>query len=249
MTDLLRSELGFDGMVITDGLEMRAISDGVGIAEGAVLALIAGCDALCIGGGLADEDIVDELRSAIITAVRTGRLAEQRLVEAASRVDRLAAWRSTQHNPHSADREIGLAAARRAIRADGPVGIGRDAVIVQLIPGSTMASGLVPWGVAEPLAQLGSSVTALEFTGPPVDIEAILAKGVRRSLVLVVRDLHRHQWVATATEALLARRPDTVVIEMGLPACRPAGAIAYIATHGSARVCGLAAAERLMGLS
>jgi hypothetical protein len=32
---------------------------------------------------------------------------------------------------------------------------------------------------------------------------------------------------------------------MGLPACRPAGAIAYIATHGAARVCGLAAAERL----
>jgi beta-N-acetylhexosaminidase len=112
-----------------------------------------------------------------------------------------------------------------------------------------MASGLVPWGVAAPLAQLGTIVTALAFTGPPVDIESILAKAVRRSLVLVVRDLHRHQWEAGAAEALLARRPDTVVVEMGLPACRPAGAVAYIATHGSARVCGLAAAERLMGIS
>jgi beta-N-acetylhexosaminidase len=45
---------------------------------------------------------------------------------------------------------------------------------------------------------------------------------------------------------LLALRPDTVVVEMGLPACRPAGARAYVATHGAARVCGLAAAEVLL---
>jgi beta-N-acetylhexosaminidase len=249
MTDLLRDELGFDGMVITDGLEMRAISDGVGIAEGAVLALIAGCDALCIGGGLADENIVDELRNAIITAVRTRRLSEQRLVEAASRVDRLAAWRSQQPKAPDADRDIGLTAARRAIRADGPVRIADDVVVVQLIPGSTMASGLVPWGVAAPLAQLGATVTALEFSGPPVDIDGILGKAVGRSLVLVVRDLHRHQWLAAATDALLARRPDTVVVEMGLPACRPAGALSYITTHGSARVCGLAAAQLLLGIT
>ncbi len=38
-------------------------------------------------------------------------------------------------------------------------------------------------------------------------------------------------------------RPDAVVIEMGLPACRPAGASAYIATNGAARVCAIAAAE------
>jgi beta-N-acetylhexosaminidase len=249
MTDLLRDELGFDGMVITDGLEMRAISDGVGIAEGAVLALVAGCDALCIGGGLADEDIVDELRRAITAAVRSGLLSEQRLVDAASRVDRLAAWRSQQSKPPAADREIGLVAARRAIRADGPVRIGNDAVVVQLIPGSTMASGQLPWGVAAPLALLGARVTALEFSGQPVDVDVVLAKAAGRSLVLVVRDLHRHQWQAASAEALLARRPDTVVVEMGLPACRPAGAIAYIATHGSARVCGVAAAERLLGIS
>lgn len=249
MTDLLRDELGFDGMVITDGIEMRAISDGVGIPEGAVLALVAGCDALCIGGGLADEDIVDELRRAIAAAVRSGRLSEQRLVDAASRVDRLAAWRSQQPKAQPPDRDIGMVAARRAIRAEGPVLIRDNAVVVQLIPGSTMASGLLPWGVAAPLAQLGSNVAALEFNGPPVDLDGILAKAVGRSLVLVVRDLHRHQWLAKAAEEVLARRPDTVVVEMGLPACRPAGAISYIATHGSARVCGLAAAELLLGVT
>lgn len=245
MTGLLRDELGFDGLVITDGLEMRAISDGVGIVEGTILSLVAGCDALCIGGGLAEEDIVNELRSAIVDAVGSGRLSDERLADAAARVDRLAAWRSQQPKPAGADREIGLVAARRAIRADGPVQIGDDPVVVQLIPASTMASGLLPWGLATPLAQLGATVTALEFTGPPIDIDSVLAAAAGRSLVLVVRDLHRHGWQGAAADSLLARRPDTVVVEMGLPACRPAGAVAYVATHGAARVSGLAAAEVL----
>src|SRR5205807_59566 len=79
MTDLLRQELGFDGLAVSDGLEMRAISDGVGVANGTVLALDAGCDLLCIGGGLAGEDIALELRDAIVAAAREGRLSETRL--------------------------------------------------------------------------------------------------------------------------------------------------------------------------
>ena len=47
---LLRRELGFDGTVMTDGMDMYAISRTVGHEEGAVLALLAGVDALCLGG-------------------------------------------------------------------------------------------------------------------------------------------------------------------------------------------------------
>src|SRR5207302_5560612 len=113
MTELLRNELGFRGLAVSDGLEMRAIADGVGIVEGTVLALAAGCDLLCIGGGLAGEDIAIELRDAIVAAVKAGRLSEERLVEAAARVDSLAEWRSQQMVGVRADRAIGLAAARR----------------------------------------------------------------------------------------------------------------------------------------
>ncbi len=70
MTGLLRGELGFGGLVVSDGLEMRAIADGVGLVEGTVLALAAGCDLLCIGGGLAGEDVAIELRDAIAAAVK-----------------------------------------------------------------------------------------------------------------------------------------------------------------------------------
>ncbi|TMC06764.1 MAG: glycoside hydrolase family 3 protein [Chloroflexi bacterium] len=236
MTGLLRDELSFRGLAVTDGLEMKAIAD---ISEGAVKALAAGCDLLCIGGGLADEDIVAELHRVIVTAVSADRLHE-----AAGRIDALARWRVAQPAPAEApDREVGLAAARKALRVDGNVRVGDDVVVVQLIPHSSMASGVIPWGVAEPLAGRGARVTKFEHRDGPIDLAPIVRAAGGRGLVLTVRNLHRHEWQQHAAGALLDARPDAVVVEMGLPACRPAGASAYIATSGAARVCAIAAAE------
>jgi beta-N-acetylhexosaminidase len=246
MTGLLRDELGFDGLVVSDGLEMRAIAGGVGIVDGTVLALAAGCDLLCIGGGLAGEDIAQELREAIATAVRSGRVSEARLLDAAARVDRMALWRSKQSASLPADPDIGLAAARRAVLVEGSVRIGHNPVVVQLRATPSQAAGVVPWGVAGPLSRLGAQVTAIELDRAPENLDGILQAATGRSLVLVVKNLHRHPWMAALTDDLLAKRPDAVTVEMGLPACRPAGAAAYIATHGAARVCGIAAAELLV---
>ncbi len=243
MTDLLRGELHFRGLALTDGLEMRGLADGYGVDEGAVRALIEGCDALCIGGGLADEDVVAEVSGAIVTAVKAGRLSEERLFEAAGRVDQLAAWRSQEIRTAVADRSLGLIAARRAVKADGPVRIRDDATVVQVNWMRSIAAGKVSWGMARPLAQRGVRVTPVEVYEGQADAGALLARAEGKSLVLVVRDLHRHPWQANLADALLARRPDAVVVEMGLPQCRPAGAKAYIATYGAARVCGEAAAE------
>lgn len=243
MTDLLRGELRFQGLAVTDGLEMRGLSDEFGVAEGGVRALIAGCDALCIGGGLADEDVVAEVSAAIVAAVDAGRLSEQRLVEAAGRVDDLVVWRSHVMHTSVADRRLGLVAARRAVTADGPVRVRDDATVVEVNWSRSIAAGVVPWGMAEPLAQRGVRVTPVEVHDGSIDVGELLARAQGQSLVLVVRDLHRHAWQANLADALLARRPDGVVVEMGLPMCRPTGAKSYITTSGAARVCGEAAAE------
>src|SRR4029079_2171757 len=52
---LLREELGFDGVGITDALEMQGLAANVGVEEGAVQALRADADALCIGAELYEE--------------------------------------------------------------------------------------------------------------------------------------------------------------------------------------------------
>ena len=243
LIELLRDEMGFGGLIVSDGLEMRAIADGAGVAGGAVRALAAGCDLLCIGGGLADEDIVIELSDAIGAVVRSGRLSEERVADAAARVDRLASWRAAQPRPvEHPDREVGLVAARRALRCEGHVRVGPEVVNLQLSPQPAIAAGAIPWGVAGALADRGVKV-ALHEAGATVDIEPILAAARHRSFVLTLRDVHRHPWQVALAQELLEHRPDAVVVEMGLPACRPAGASAYVATMGAARACGVAAAE------
>src|SRR6478735_6315135 len=88
---LLRDELGFDGVVVTDALDMRAISAGVGRPAGAVAALAAGADLLCIGNPVFpdvydEESAVDEVVDAIDKAVAGGALSLERLEEASARV-------------------------------------------------------------------------------------------------------------------------------------------------------------------
>jgi len=224
MTGLLRDELGFEGVAVTDGLEMAALSGERSLGEGAVLALAAGCDALCVGGGLRDEDVVDELVAAIVSAVNEGRLSEERLAQAVSRMESLSsplAGKSAAKPLEPAARLV----ASRAIRAEGNVTIGAEAVVIRLESPSSIAAGEVPWGMADALAARGVRIT--EKTG---------------RLVIAVRDLHRQPENQAQAASLLDLHPDAVVVEMGVPICRPEAAKNYMATHGSARVCAEAAA-------
>nr|MDQ6919930.1 glycoside hydrolase family 3 protein [Candidatus Dormibacteraeota bacterium] len=234
--DLLRNELGFEGLVVSDGIEMRAIVDGVGIVAGTVQALAAGCDAICIGGGLDTEAVVDQLRDGIVAAVGEGRLTEARLADAAQRIDRLAEWRLQQPTSAAgADRAIGLRAAVRGLGAERRPRIGSDPVVVQLRERPNIAVGAVPWGVSEHLAALGAAPTRHEYDGPPVPVDELLRTAAGRSLVIVVRDLHRHPWQLEAVEQLVAGRPDAVLVEMGLPALKPGGTGAWVRSHGASR--------------
>ena len=62
---LLRGELGFDGVVVSDALDMKGASGETGIPEAAVLALAAGCDLLCIGTENTDEQLA-EIEDALV---------------------------------------------------------------------------------------------------------------------------------------------------------------------------------------
>src|SRR3989475_611386 len=125
-----------------------------------------------------------ELRDAIAAAVKGGRISEARLMEAAARVDALAGWRSSQSAHVTPDRAIGLAAARRAISADGRVRVDGQPVVVQLTSTPSQAAGVVPWGITTPLLQLGAHVTAIELHAEHADVDAIVGRAAGRSLVL-----------------------------------------------------------------
>ncbi|GAA4003785.1 glycoside hydrolase family 3 protein [Streptomyces marokkonensis] len=274
LTDLLRGELGYDGLIVTDGMEMQAIAGTYGIERGSVLAIAAGADAICVGGGLSDEDTVRRLCDALVEAVRSGELSEDRLADAAERVRALARWTATHRpdarSPEPADRDgdgnedgngareaggdeggdVGLRAARRAVRvtvAEGFTPLTDPPYVAALTPVANIAVGdETPWGVAAELFRLLPGTETGSFTGPEAGNEVLAAAG-RRRVVAVVRDEHRHPWMAAALDILLAARPDTIVVEMGVPRARPRGAL-HLATHGAARVCGRAAAEAIAGV-
>jgi beta-N-acetylhexosaminidase len=283
MTGLLRTELGFDGLIITDGIDMASISAYYGVAEGTIKAVAAGVDAICAGGSMCTEDAFLHLRGALVWAVREGRLPEERLHEAAERNRAAAHWAAAEHaraqaQATEADRDgsyraIGLTAARRGVRVTGgelkPLAAPAHVVEFSSIA-SIAVDPVTPWGVAPYLTDLLPGTTSTVVRAPfshvesvglmtvpvvdenaEIDTEPLLLAAAGRPLVLTVRDLHRNAWMARAVEGLLAHRPDAVVVEMGVPyglvdelASR---GVTVVATYGSARVCGIAAAEALSG--
>ena len=82
ITDLLRNELGYDGIVITDALNMGAIKNSYGSADASVAAFLAGCDML-----LMPEDF-EASYNAILEKVNSGEISEDRLNESVYRIIR-----------------------------------------------------------------------------------------------------------------------------------------------------------------
>ncbi len=267
MTGLLREELGFDGLIVTDGIEMQAVRRRYGLAGATVRALAAGVDAICVGGDHADEQTAVLLRDAIVEAVRSGELSEERLRAAAARVRDLGTWTTTTQSATGAraiaDAEvavlatgatIGFAAARRAVRVtisegNAQLPVTEPAHVVEFAPPRNIAIGAeTPWGVGAPLDELLPGTTSVRLTEEDLGADpaaTVLAGTDGRPLVLVVRDVHRHPWLGDVLGAVLTRRPDAIVVEMGVPET-VLGAV-HIATFGATRACGLAAAELIAG--
>ncbi|BFL36886.1 beta-N-acetylhexosaminidase [Holdemania massiliensis] len=86
VTDLLKDELGYNGIVISDSLQMDAIQAHYGMAEAAVKAIQAGVDMLILGDGKVlqpdSEDVQTPVIEALIEAVGQGTITAERLDDA-----------------------------------------------------------------------------------------------------------------------------------------------------------------------
>jgi beta-N-acetylhexosaminidase len=234
---LLRDELGFGGLIVSDALDMRAIAGTVGVQEGAVRALAAGVDALCLGPAVGPAAI-EGVRDAVVAAVRAGRIAEERLAEAAARVD------SAVPAPVVAalDGAVGPEAARRAVRVRGDVAIGAGATAVELLPEPLMAVGETGASFGRELRARVPDASVVAIRGE-AELDSVRLGGGR--LVVVVRDLARHPWQQRIAARLLERRPDAVLVETGVPGWVPPGATAVVETYGGGRASLTAAVELL----
>ena len=88
ITGLLRGELGFDGVVVSDDMGMGAIVEQFTLEDAAVRAVSAGVDVVLIANQTRDDEaeVVLRIRDAILAAVERGEVSEERIYESAQRV-------------------------------------------------------------------------------------------------------------------------------------------------------------------
>ena len=90
VSGLLREQLGYDGPVISDDMQMRAITSHFGFEEGVCRALNGGVDLLIFGNNLAyDPDMAKKALDVMREGLRNGALRESRVHEALQHVARL----------------------------------------------------------------------------------------------------------------------------------------------------------------
>ncbi|MEU1177782.1 glycoside hydrolase family 3 N-terminal domain-containing protein [Streptomyces sp. NPDC005820] len=254
LSELLRGELGFEGVLVSDALEMKAIADRYGEAAGARLALAAGADQVVVA--VPDPEVVLACRDAVLAALGSGELAEERVTEAAERVRRLALRYARPRRSRAVaawDGGAGLTAARRAVRSGAPLPEAvPGAYVVDLFPAPHPA---LNWGGEDLLTEVRAfdpTATGTAVTGEPEDgegvrsVEAVVGAVLRgaagRPLVVATCDAGLHPWQGRVRDALLAARPDALPVSTGLP--EPGGAVC---AYGRGRVNLRAVAEVLTG--
>lgn len=221
--EVLRAELGFQGVIVTDALDMVGAQQdgpwGTGLPGAAVRALAAGADLLCLGPGTrAGVAPVHAVLDAILGAVRDGRLPADRLLAAAARVGRLRdTWaggpghRGGAHpSRRKAQRDTAIRRAREAsARAADAVVRGLlpmpAAPVVQLETTTSPAVGATGWGLRG-TQTLQLAPEHLDTTPPPTGPALLLVRGATSNEVV-------WRWVREA----MAGNSQTRLVELGWP--------------------------------
>lgn len=88
LQDILRKQIGFKGVIISDDMQMAAINNNYGFNEAITMAINAGCDVIYFfnNSNIYDEKIAYKIRDAIFEAVKTDKIKETRIIESYNRI-------------------------------------------------------------------------------------------------------------------------------------------------------------------
>ncbi len=230
MTTLLRGELAFDGVAITDCLEMDAIAGGAGTVRGAVGALAAGADLLLISHRI---ELAHAAADAIATAVEAGIVPRARLDEAHRRVlalrERMALAVPFEGD---ADANAPLEAARAAVtvlRGEPRLRDGKPVTVISFegrprdaAAASGARGAAAPPSLSAALRRRGckSEIMRVPLEPDADDVDLLLehvpALG-DRDFVVVTRDAHLHAGQRAAAARVLAAAPAAAIVSARSP--------------------------------
>ncbi|WP_104480782.1 glycoside hydrolase family 3 protein [Actinokineospora auranticolor] len=230
LTGLLREELGYQGVVVTDALNMQGVREMFGDAEVPVLALSAGADQLLMPPDL------NLAKNAVVSAVRSGRLTERRIDESVRRVLALKWKRGVISRPfveeRQVDRVVGSAANRATIQrlTDRTVTVLRNATdtLPLSAPGKVLVTGVgdpgnpnnSPNTVAAAIAARGSTTTSLPTGTRPA--ESAIAQAVATAhesdlVVVLTNNLSTYEPQRNLLAALLGTGKPVVAVAAQVP--------------------------------
>ncbi len=232
LTALLREELGFGGVAVTDCLEMDALAQHGGTVRGAVEALAAGADLLLVSHHV---ELAAEAASTIVEGVESGRLPRARLFEAHARVAALRARLAASRDEISdVDEGAPLEAARRAVtavRGEPRLREGKPVTVISFE--GMLADRAARSGARADIEAIPSLSSALrrrrwksEIMRVPLapdgdDLELLLEHLPRlgdREFVVVTRDAFANLTQREAVARILAVAPDALIVAARGPA-------------------------------
>jgi len=206
---LLRSELGFDGVVVTDCMEMKAIADTWGTAEAAVMAVEAGVDLVLV---CHTREVQRAVREAILKAVRDGRISEARLDQSVRRIMALKNKYSLNARRYSDPSKLGEVLRKKAhleLRRDTALRsttlAKNDLGVVPLSSGARVLVAGLHWTVgplAEAVGRYAGSVETLQVEDSDGIERAIRAAGNADAVIVPVAP--HEPWRARVDQALQA---------------------------------------------
>ncbi|MEU9134687.1 glycoside hydrolase family 3 N-terminal domain-containing protein [Streptomyces sp. NPDC048404] len=264
LTGILRGELGYDGVVVTDSLGMEGVRTKYGDDRVPVLALKAGVDQLLNPPDLAVA------WNAVLNAVRGGELTETRLDESILRILRLKAKHGLLSDPYvrdaAVDRVVGVPAHLRAadeiaertttllVNKEGLLPLSRRRTPRVLVVGADPASPSLSDGppttvVAAELTGLGFTATALSTGTAPsaaTIAKAVTAAAGADAVVVLTYNLTAAGSQKTLVESLVAtgvpvtavaiRNPYDIAQIPGVGACLASYSWTDVEVRAAARV-------------
>ena len=259
LTDLLRRQLDFEGVVVTDALDMQGVRDMFGDDRVPVEAIKAGADLMLM------PPEFDLAYRSVLQAVRSGEISERRIDQSVYRIlrlkERLGLFKQPFVKEHKVDRVVGkrdhLKTADEVTERTVTL-VENDTGVLPLQAGTGQRALVTGWGVAT-TATLGSQVRerglaaeVLETGAAPSDaaIAGARAAAERNDLVIVVTN---RAWSAPGQQRLVAE-----LVASGKPVVVAAvrdpydiaylpSAETYVATYSFAGVSVRALAKTLFG--
>ena len=246
---LLRGELGFSGVIVSDALDMAGASGSLGMAGAAINALRSGCDLLCLGTENTDAQLA-EIEHAVSSAVAEGTIAVNRVREGTERVRglaedlkaaRQAAGPPPRFTPGFPEAELINTLDLQPGASDWRARASGRYTVMRLEADANIAVGTTPWGpfaaaAADPTASPVAAFAAQRAYVMSPERWALPPFQPDQPVLVVGRDIHQHAFAREVVDRLRSQHVDVLVIDMGWPSADRR--YADVATFGASRLMG-----------